>query len=111
MLHPKLTDLMKTEQISRYSVVVATAKRARQISEVSKNDGIPLKDKAVKIAINDIISKKVKIIEQPLSCLDDSAKIEALARFHIAGLTDVSERNYQDDVKDIDEDYDNDELI
>lgn len=73
MLHPSYTDLMKVvnsgveegEQLvvnSRYSIVIATAKRARQIiggeeSLVSGNEKKPLS-----IAIEELYKSRVKIM-------------------------------------------------
>ena len=44
---------------SRYALVTVTAKRARQLLEISENNKIPLTDKPVKLAINDIATGKV----------------------------------------------------
>ena len=70
MLHPSYTDLMKvvnqdveegaTKIVnSRYSIVLATAKRARQII-------VPVKDgeKPLSIAIDELNSGKIKIIAE-----------------------------------------------
>jgi DNA-directed RNA polymerase subunit omega len=73
MLHPSYTDLMKVvnsevepgEQPvvnSRYSIVIATARRARQII----NGSTPLVDipypKPLSIAIEELYESKVKIV-------------------------------------------------
>lgn len=73
MLHPSYTDLMKVvnsevepgEQPvvnSRYSIVIATAKRARQIIDGS----VPLVDvtypKPLSIAVEELYRSKVKIV-------------------------------------------------
>lgn len=76
MLHPSYTDLMTVvnsevepgeEKVvnSRYSIVLATAKRARQIIDgdeplvdVSKKKG----EKPLSIAVDELYSGKVKII-------------------------------------------------
>lgn len=73
MLHPSYTDLMKVvnsevepgEQPvvnSRYSIVIATARRARQIIDGS----IPLVDvtypKPLSIAVEELYRSKVKIV-------------------------------------------------
>lgn len=55
MLYPEISKLMEGMD-SRYSLVIATAKRARQLA-VESND-----DKTVSRAINEIANKKVKII-------------------------------------------------
>jgi DNA-directed RNA polymerase subunit omega len=81
MLHPSYTDLMKVvnsevepgEQPvvnSRYSIVIATAKRARQIIDGS----VPLVDvtypKPLSIAVEELYCSKVKIVS------DDEVKTE-----------------------------------
>ncbi len=73
MLHPSYTDLMKVvnsevepgEQPvvnSRYSIVIATARRARQIIDGS----VPLVDvtypKPLSIAVEELYRSKVKIV-------------------------------------------------
>ena len=89
MLHPSYTDLMKvvnqdveegaTKIVnSRYSIVLATAKRARQIID-GEMPLVPVKDgeKPLSIAIDELNSGKIKIIAEdadkrssiPCSCL------------------------------------------
>lgn len=51
MFNPDLKNILK-DHLSRYSLVTATAKRAREISE-----------KPVSIALDEILSGKYKIIE------------------------------------------------
>ena len=54
MLYPEISKLMETEGIdSRYSLVIATAKRARQIASDSKED------KVVSRAIDEIAEGKI----------------------------------------------------
>lgn len=81
MLHPSYTDLMKVvnsevepgEQPvvnSRYSIVIATARRARQIID----GAVPLVDvtypKPLSIAVEELYHSKVKIVS------DDEVKTE-----------------------------------
>ena len=47
----------------RYSLVTATAKRAREISEKAEEDGEIMIEKPVSIALDEILSGKYKIIE------------------------------------------------
>ena len=74
MLHPSYTDLMKvvnqdveegaTKIVnSRYSIVLATAKRARQIIDGSE-PLVPAKaeQKPLSIAIDEVNSAKIKIV-------------------------------------------------
>ena len=76
MLHPSYTDLMKvvnqdveegaTKIVnSRYSIVLATAKRARQIID-GEMPLVPVKDgeKPLSIAIDELNSGKIKIIAE-----------------------------------------------
>ena len=78
MLHPSYTDLMKvvnqdveegaTKSVnSRYSIVLATAKRARQIVNgqepmVATKPG----EKPLSIAINEVNNAKLKIVENEI---------------------------------------------
>ncbi|MEE0866942.1 MAG: DNA-directed RNA polymerase subunit omega [Clostridia bacterium] len=55
MLYPEISKLMEGMD-SRYSLVIATAKRARQIANESNDD------KTVSRAINEIANKKVKVV-------------------------------------------------
>ncbi len=60
--NPDLSSVL-SNHMSRYSLVRATAKRAREISEEAEDDGIILVEKPVSIAIDEIIEGKYKIIE------------------------------------------------
>ena len=74
MLHPSYTDLMKVVNSdveegatkivnSRYSIVLATAKRARQI--IDKNEPLVLAKpgtKPLSIAIEEVNQAKIKIV-------------------------------------------------
>ncbi|GHU61076.1 hypothetical protein FACS189418_0080 [Clostridia bacterium] len=77
MLHPSYTDLMNIvnskvepgEQPvvqSRYSIVIATAKRARQliakVNQMSDEYYFPLDKKPLSVAINELYEGKIKII-------------------------------------------------
>ena len=57
MLHPEISKLMEGMD-SRYSLVIVTAKRARQIA-AETND-----DKTVPRAIKEIAEKKVNVIRK-----------------------------------------------
>ena len=54
---------MLSNHISRYSLVRATAKRAREISEEAEDEGITLVEKPVSIALDEILNKKYEIVE------------------------------------------------
>ena len=60
--NPDLSSVL-SNNISRYSLVRATAKRAREIAEEADDDGIILVEKPVSIALDEILSKKYEIVE------------------------------------------------
>lgn len=60
--NPDLSSVL-TGHISRYSLVRATAKRAREISEEAEEDNIILVEKPVSIAIDELINHKYEIEE------------------------------------------------
>ncbi len=62
MLNPDLRNVLK-DHTSRYSLVTATAKRAREISEDAEENKIIMTEKPVSIAIDEIIKGKYVIIE------------------------------------------------
>jgi len=72
MLHPSYSDLMQVVNNnsenehpivnSRYSIVMATAKRARQIIDGSEPMVVDAIDKPLSIAIEELYEAKVKII-------------------------------------------------
>ena len=62
MFNPDLRNVLKN-RTSRYSLVSAVAKRAREISsEAQENDEI-LNDKPVSIALDEIINGKFEVVE------------------------------------------------
>jgi len=62
MLKPS-ADLIITPNESRYSIVVAVAKRARQIAGDAESRGEILIEKPVDLAVHDFMQHKFKIIE------------------------------------------------
>ena len=62
MINIDLKPLLKGG-ISRYSLVVAVAKRSRAIADEAKADGEILVDKPVSIAVDDFLSEKYSIRE------------------------------------------------
>lgn len=60
MLKPTMSDLVKKTD-SRYSLVIAVAKRARQLTEGAEPLTEASSDKPVSIAINEIDQGKVDI--------------------------------------------------
>ena len=59
MLYPAVNELEKVTT-SRYALVILTAKRARQISEINEANDVPQNVKPVKQAILDIAEGKVR---------------------------------------------------
>lgn len=62
MFNPDLRGILK-DNMSRYSVVTAVAKRAREISIDAEENHDILSEKPVSIALDEIISGKYQIIE------------------------------------------------
>ena len=74
MLHPSYIDLMKTVNgdyeanntqpvvSSRYSIVLATAKRARQIIDGAEPFVVPKCNKPLSIAVEELSTSNVKIL-------------------------------------------------
>lgn len=62
MFNPDLRNVLK-DHTSRYSLVTAVAKRAREISIAAEENGEILSDKPVSIALDEIISGKYEVVE------------------------------------------------
>lgn len=62
MFNPDLKDVLK-DHVSRYSLVTATAKLAREISDKALEDGEIMTEKPVSLALDEIVEGKYKIIE------------------------------------------------
>lgn len=61
ILYPAISELMK-EVDSRYTLVVETAKRARQLTDGAK-PMVPLKsNKAVSVAVSEIAEHKISFV-------------------------------------------------
>ena len=63
MLRPATKDILKKGQ-SYYSLVVAVAKRAREISVEAEDEKKVLIEKPVKLAVDDFASGRYKLVEQ-----------------------------------------------
>lgn len=63
MLNPDLRNVLKGKT-SRYSLVLATAKRAREIAEDAEEKGEIIIEKPVTLAVNEFIDGKF-LIEEP----------------------------------------------
>ncbi|MBQ6708519.1 MAG: DNA-directed RNA polymerase subunit omega [Clostridia bacterium] len=62
MFNPDLTNVLKNH-LSRYSLVTATAKRAREIAEDAEENNVIITEKPVSLAIDEIIKGEYEIIE------------------------------------------------
>ena len=62
MLKPS-SNIIKTPHKSSYSVVIAVAKRAREIVEKAEENNQILVEKPVDLAVQDFVDDKVRIIE------------------------------------------------
>ncbi len=62
MFNPDLAPVLKNH-ISRYSLVTATAKRAREISKQAEDEGEILIEKPVSLALDDFLEGKYEIVE------------------------------------------------
>ena len=62
MLKPS-DNKVRTPHRSYYSLVIAVAKRARQIAEKAEEDGEILTEKPVDLAVHDFVDNKYRIIE------------------------------------------------
>ena len=62
MFNPDLRKVLANNQ-SRYSLVTAVAKRAREISSEAQENGEILNEKPVSIALDEIINGKFEVVE------------------------------------------------
>lgn len=63
MIKP-IADLILTPEQSRYSLVVAVSKRAREISEEAEKNRTILEEKPVEIAVREYVNHKYTMIEK-----------------------------------------------
>ena len=64
MLRPAISQILKNNE-SYYSLVIAVAKRARQLSDDAFEEKISLEEKPVKTAIDEFANGDYKIFEDP----------------------------------------------
>ena len=64
MLRPAIVQILKNNE-SYYSLVLAVAKRARDITDEANEKGIPLNEKPVKTAVDEFASGEYKFVEDP----------------------------------------------
>lgn len=62
MFNPDLKNVLKNH-LSRYSLVTATAKRAREISDEATENNEIIIEKPVSIALDEIIDGKYVVVE------------------------------------------------
>ena len=63
MLKPAMKDLL--DQVpSRYQLVNVVAHRARQIASQAEDEGYPLDEKPVTLALNEVAAGKIELIEE-----------------------------------------------
>lgn len=62
MFNPDLRNVLK-DHTSRYSLVTAVAKRAREISADAQENGDILTEKPVSLALDEIITGKYEVVE------------------------------------------------
>ena len=116
MLHPSYTDLMEVvnsdvvegEQPvvqSRYSIVIATAKRARQLIAGAEATVDDTNKKPLSIAVEEVYKGKVKIMGVDDVDDDDEKLYEMNGDVFEVALEDDEEDIFEDE-KDIEEDED-----
>ncbi len=63
MLRPAMKDLL--DQVpSRYQLVNVVAHRARQIASQAEDEGYPLDEKPVTLALNEVAAGKIELTEE-----------------------------------------------
>ena len=62
MFNPDLKNVLK-DHVSRYSLVTATAKLAREISDQALEDGEIMTEKRVSLALDELVEGKYVIVE------------------------------------------------
>lgn len=62
MLYPAMSDLL-AQVPSRYMLVNVVAQRARQIAQTAEDEGYPLEDKPVTLAIHQVAQGQVPLFD------------------------------------------------
>lgn len=103
MLHPSYTEIMKevnanveegNEPVvnSRYSIVIAAAKRARQIIDAQKNNQMMDIQKPLSTAVDEIYTGSVKILsEEEAAALEEEMAAAATAEAEEAEAAMIEE--------------------
>lgn len=63
MLKPAMKDLLG-QVPSRYQLVNVVAHRARQIASQAEDEGYPLTEKPVTLALNEVADGKIELIDE-----------------------------------------------
>ncbi len=71
MNRPAISDILKTGE-SYYSLVIAVAKRARQIVDDAEENGEIIVEKPVTLAVNEFAKGKYKLVEPEV--IDDDIR-------------------------------------
>lgn len=66
MSRPAASDLLNNDE-STYSLVIAVAKRARQVAEELESENLPQEEKPVKTAVREFAEGKFKMHEAPIN--------------------------------------------
>ena len=93
MFKPSVDDMLAGKQ-SRYSLVIAVAKRAREISNEYKEKEILLDEKPVLLAVEDFKNHKYEILEK------DDEEIEAEDELEENRKKELAEQGGQSDESD-----------
>ncbi|HCJ42147.1 DNA-directed RNA polymerase subunit omega [uncultured Ruminococcus sp.] len=64
MLRPAICQILKNNE-SYYSLVIAVAKRAREITDEASKNEKPLEEKPVKTAVDEFAAGEYRIVEDP----------------------------------------------
>ncbi|MBQ1535393.1 MAG: DNA-directed RNA polymerase subunit omega [Ruminococcus sp.] len=64
MLRPAVCQILKNNEIT-YSLVIAVAKRAREITDDAFEDKVVLDEKPVKTAVDEFANNEYRFIEDP----------------------------------------------
>ena len=100
MLYPAVAPMVDNIG-SRYSLVIAAAKRARQISLAAERDEIELKDKPVKMAISEISKNYIHVKSNPVemsAVLEEALKTRGIdGKFSAYSKDDYSDDDYDSD--------------
>ena len=64
MLRPAVCQILKNNE-STYSLVIAVAKRAREITDDAFEDKVVLDEKPVKTAVDELANNEYRFIEDP----------------------------------------------